>query len=502
MPGGAPTDYYALLQLPLFESDIALIAQAAQRLTAYLQSVHPGPHLLERDAVLEQIQAAARCLLDPAAKSQYDAALHSHVRIPAVVAPVPMHTPSSTIVPAALQRDLPVASIPPRPLTIAPVAQRRELPVAAPPPLPAASGPVAPPVEPPPVFGDGTAPMEATEDNLPGIQLTLAPPTQIEEPRTATFSIPRLLMFLLFAVVGGLGLAAVCLFIDRAFVRPPQMAIKTARSVTRVPRASETISPKADTPRKPAEMSTSSAVDAPPSKPVPETPAPKTNELADNRVSEPKPQNTPPQRGKSKEGKNRKGAKKVPPAKPSKSTPMADLVKRNAFDNALRQGYSAMAERRWTDAERHLKTARENAQITDESNQVVRAETVSHSLTEFWRLINQRVKALKPLEELAVADTRVVVVQVDAQVLTIKAEGRVRRYSVETLPGWAIKALAEDSFAKDAATQAIFATFLAVDRKGDRDLAKRMFAEVARKGMDVRSIQPELDLLPPQNSPY
>lgn len=74
-PAEQPPNYYRLLALELFESDPAAIDRAAQKRTAQLQSVDPGPHQATLQKLLEQVASACATLLDPKQKADYDATL-------------------------------------------------------------------------------------------------------------------------------------------------------------------------------------------------------------------------------------------------------------------------------------------------------------------------------------------------------------------------------------------------------------------------------------------
>jgi hypothetical protein len=68
-------NYYQILALPERESDSAAITAAADRATVRVRSQRPGQHAAQWSRLLDEIQAAKTCLLDPAKKSAYDAAL-------------------------------------------------------------------------------------------------------------------------------------------------------------------------------------------------------------------------------------------------------------------------------------------------------------------------------------------------------------------------------------------------------------------------------------------
>ena len=410
MPGGAPSNYYALLQLPAFENDPAVIAAAVQRLRAYLQTVDPGPHAAERQAVLDQISAAEQWLLNPGLKCQYDAVLTGVMATSAAPPPSPSQSPQAV---------------------------------------------AAPPVAAPPVWENGAMGTESPYAEAPVVNLRLSSRLRGKKRRN-----PMVLVFLLFVIIGGLAVPGVILYkqgrlsdLLLQLTGNPPSADKSVADAGNS--ASQKKHPKADA----AEATT-----------TPDTPSQESSPFA--------------------------ALSKQASTEPSTPEEKREQERQNQLKESLRQAYLAMAERKLPEVEGHLKTARENILNDNERNQLVRAENVLNSLAEFWRLINEQIKAIKPSDELAVADTRVVVAEVDAQSLTIKADGEPHRYSIDALPVWAIKAIADGTLAKDPSTKALYATFLAVHPKGDRSLANRLFVEVARSGQDIRDIQPDPEFLP------
>ncbi len=73
--GPRPPDHYTLLALAPREEDARRIAQAADAQSAKVRGIRPGPHLAEWSRLLDLIQAAKVCLLNPESKAAYDASL-------------------------------------------------------------------------------------------------------------------------------------------------------------------------------------------------------------------------------------------------------------------------------------------------------------------------------------------------------------------------------------------------------------------------------------------
>ncbi|MEZ6064492.1 MAG: hypothetical protein R3B90_02015 [Planctomycetaceae bacterium] len=90
-PKDQPPNHYRLLGLELFEDNPDVIDAAANRQTSYLRGMAAGEHRRESQAILNEIAAARRCLLDAAKKSHYDAGLNAKQQA---------STPAATAIPA------------------------------------------------------------------------------------------------------------------------------------------------------------------------------------------------------------------------------------------------------------------------------------------------------------------------------------------------------------------------------------------------------------------
>ena len=101
----------------------------------------------------------------------------------------------------------------------------------------------------------------------------------------------------------------------------------------------------------------------------------------------------------------------------------------------------------------------------EDHEQVDRLETMLDNLTQFWNGIRASMAKLQAAEEIVIHDTRIVVVDSSRDRLTVKAEGRVHHFRIETMPTSLVMALVRQNFGQDAGSKAIIATFLAVDPK-------------------------------------
>jgi formylglycine-generating enzyme required for sulfatase activity len=74
-PGQRPPTHYQLLAISVDERDRAVISAAVTRQSAYVRNFQVGKHSADAARILNEIQAAKLCLLDPAKRAEYDAQL-------------------------------------------------------------------------------------------------------------------------------------------------------------------------------------------------------------------------------------------------------------------------------------------------------------------------------------------------------------------------------------------------------------------------------------------
>jgi len=76
-PKDQPPNHYRLLGLELFEDDREVIDAAANRVMSYLRDLAIGDDAGHSQRLLNEVAQARLCLLNPAARAAYDAALRS-----------------------------------------------------------------------------------------------------------------------------------------------------------------------------------------------------------------------------------------------------------------------------------------------------------------------------------------------------------------------------------------------------------------------------------------
>src|SRR5690606_23943093 len=82
-PQEQPPNHYRLLGIALYESNADVIDTAADKQMTFLHGCANGEHAELAEALMNQVSAARLCLLNPAKRALYDAALHNELDEPA-----------------------------------------------------------------------------------------------------------------------------------------------------------------------------------------------------------------------------------------------------------------------------------------------------------------------------------------------------------------------------------------------------------------------------------
>ncbi|HEY1065752.1 MAG TPA: hypothetical protein VGE52_06575, partial [Pirellulales bacterium] len=109
-PAEQPPHHYRLLGLTLFESNRAVIDDAASRQTLHVQGYRAGSHAQAAQRILGELAAARACLLNAATKAAYDDELRRSLEFPATDRPrqPASDSPRNVVVVAAPDPHLPV----------------------------------------------------------------------------------------------------------------------------------------------------------------------------------------------------------------------------------------------------------------------------------------------------------------------------------------------------------------------------------------------------------
>lgn len=163
---------------------------------------------------------------------------------------------------------------------------------------------------------------------------------------------------------------------------------------------------------------------------------------------------------------------------------------------------SAMADRDLNVAKAKLEEAAKvrGSEAFDAQRQ--RLQLLYEYLEGFWKSVDEGAKSLKAVEELVIGDVRVAVVEYTPGLLVLRVKGENKRYTVKTLPAKVALTLAERVLKPDAPQNKVFfGAFLAMDGKGDREVARKLWSEAQKANVDVSALLPELGTEPPASLP-
>lgn len=183
-------------------------------------------------------------------------------------------------------------------------------------------------------------------------------------------------------------------------------------------------------------------------------------------------------------------AEPPPPAAP-------DPAIQEAFRQATTAAREAMARRNLVAAREQLAAAEAQVQSPEERAELDRLAQIAVYLEQFWQAVRMAVTGLKPLDELPVQNSRVVVVQVTGEQLTVRTAARNYTFVPANMHHNLVLALADRGLADSPDKDVLLGTYLAFAPGGDRAEARRLWEQAAARGVEVASLMPELDLAPP-----
>jgi hypothetical protein len=156
-----------------------------------------------------------------------------------------------------------------------------------------------------------------------------------------------------------------------------------------------------------------------------------------------------------------------------------------------------MAERELTVAKAKLEEAARVDGDEAFTNERKRLTLLHAYLEDFWKSVDDGAKSLQAVEELKIGDVLVSVVEYQPGLLVLRVKGENKRYTVKTLPAKVALTLAERVLKPDnPQNKVFFGTFLLMDGKGDREIARKLWTEAQKAGVDVASLLPELGNAP------
>lgn len=157
----------------------------------------------------------------------------------------------------------------------------------------------------------------------------------------------------------------------------------------------------------------------------------------------------------------------------------------------------AMAQRNFPLAAKKLAEVKEAAQSADEKVTAERLDLLHSYLFEFWKSVHAGGAKLQGTDELEVGEQRVAVVEYNEEEgkLILRVEGQNKRYTLKELPSRLALVLSSQVLKKGAPeNEAYIGTFLAMDGRGDRQMARDAWERATKGGVDVKTLLPELDI--------
>lgn len=118
-PEDQPANHYRLLGIPIFEGDMDVIENAADRQMAHVRNFQAGQHSEKSQKILNELSTAKLCLMNPETKLTYDLELESAKQPPtgqAVLLEPPVAAPPVEQAPAPPTKAVPVATLAPPPV--------------------------------------------------------------------------------------------------------------------------------------------------------------------------------------------------------------------------------------------------------------------------------------------------------------------------------------------------------------------------------------------------
>lgn len=97
-PEEQPADYYRLLGISQFETNVNVISNAADQRMFFIRMFQNGPHSIETQRILNVLAQARITLLNPQSKAEYDNQLQSMMlnrEMPSIAPPVPETPPEA-----------------------------------------------------------------------------------------------------------------------------------------------------------------------------------------------------------------------------------------------------------------------------------------------------------------------------------------------------------------------------------------------------------------------
>lgn len=201
---------------------------------------------------------------------------------------------------------------------------------------------------------------------------------------------------------------------------------------------------------------------------MPEPPAPAAPAATSAPMPQPAPEPTPP--------------------------PMPTPAERKELTRLAQTARLALGERNLDEADAMIAQALELARLPEHQQKLEALKQLAYYTREFWRAVDESLKGLSAVGELAINDTIISIVEARPNHLVIKVAGQVRRYSRNDMPGGLAMAVANHWLNQDEpATRAVKGALYAVEKKGDPGKARELWQEAAQMGLDTSLLLSTLD---------
>lgn len=175
--------------------------------------------------------------------------------------------------------------------------------------------------------------------------------------------------------------------------------------------------------------------------------------------------------------------------KPPKTGTNADVAK------TLMEARGALAGKDMAGAKRLIDKAATAAEGAD-TEDVERMKLMHEYVSQFWHAFDESLMAIPEGEDFLYEDGRISVVKKGPKILILRIDGQEKEYELGAMPSKLAMAFTERYFNNDPANNLAMGAFLVVHPKGDRETARELWSEAARRGLkeQVDAVLPELEI--------
>ena len=179
-------------------------------------------------------------------------------------------------------------------------------------------------------------------------------------------------------------------------------------------------------------------------------------------------------------------------SRPSRPTPSAEQLQQ--FGKVLSDARRALEDQDSAQAKRLLATAKSMPAREKDREKYERLVTLTSYVADYWKATDDALNRLNGGDELMIGERRIILVEVTADRLVIRAEGQNRTFTRDSLPMWFRVWLADSWFDANAASTKVFrGAMMAVNSEYGADQARKTWQEAQREGADLNDLQLVLD---------